>query len=520
MENKSSNMKKVVVILCIVAAIAGALFLWPATSNLTLESMLSKGQEYQKTGRTALALKVYEKAVADFPASYRAHLFLGNALLEADQPDMAKVQFDKAVELSGNSNNKFDAQIAMATMLLADKNYEKAEKLLLSVDEPRPKEVKKALADLYIDWGDVKFADNNQTEAVDKYKLAFKALEEVDVEAQQKIENKLIKTYDDMANFHLTKKELDKAIEVLNDSVSFIDNPSSHIKLAEIYKKQKKMDLAIEQYEKAYDLDTTGTAALYLGELLVDKGVDLAQKNKMDEAKECFEKAQEANPSIVIPAEIMYSLSLVSIKPDLIKNDVSDQIFPKLTLAIKNKAKYDIDSLRVQAVFMDSGNILGRAEKTIVQKDDPLAFDKTTKPFSLTCANGAVGLKKAHLIQAKIYISYGNDTDWKFARTVNLSKKSDTFSVKSAKTTGSSTSTTKTTSKPAIDKTYKPSAFDNTSNDNKPENQQVSKPALPPVNNTVVPQPIPVPVLVQPGGGTSNHALPPINRKSDEFKIE
>src|SRR3989339_386977 len=137
MKNESSNIKRTVVILCIVAAIAGALLLFPP-QMLSINGMLDKGLMYQKTGRTALALKIYEKAVKDHPSSYQAHLRLGNALLEVDEPELARKQFDIAVELSGNSNNKFDAQIAMSTMLLADKNYEKAENILLSVEEPRP----------------------------------------------------------------------------------------------------------------------------------------------------------------------------------------------------------------------------------------------------------------------------------------------------------------------------------------------------------------------------------------------
>ena len=512
MKKESSNIKRAVVILCIVSAIAAAVLLWPAQTT-SLEGLLAKGQMYQKTGRTALALKIYEKAVADYPASYQAHLYLGNALLEVDEPELAKEEFDSAVELSGSSNNKYDAQIAMSTMLLADKNYEKAEKVLLSVEEPRPDQVKKVLSDLYIDWGDLKFSENTRKDAVDKYKKAFKCLENIDVEKQQKIEDKLIKSYNEISNYFLTQKQMDKAIEVLNESIEFIDNSYAHIKLAEIYKKQKKRDLAIEQYEKAYDLDTTGTAALYLGELLVEKGVELAKKNKMDEAKKCFEQAQEANPSIVIPAEIMYSLSFVSIKTALIPNTVADKIFPKVTLAIKNKAKEDVTSLKLQAVFMDSGNIIGRTEKTIVQRDKPLASNKKTKPISLTSATGAKGLKKSHMIQAKIYICYGRNSDWKFARTITLSKRNDMFSVKKPK---SKPTTNKPASNPVIDKNYKPSAF---------STDPVSKPVeplqnKPPVNNMPVPQPIPVPVLVQPGNSNSTQSLPPINNNDEGFRIE
>lgn len=246
---------------------------------------------------------------------------------------------------------------------------------------------------------------------------------------------------------------------------------------------------------------------------MVEKGVELAKKNEMDEAKKCFEQAQEANPSIVIPAEIMYSLSFVSIKTALIPNTVSDKIFPKVTLAIKNKGKEDVTSLKLQAVFMDSGNIIGRTEKTIIQRDKPLAPSKTTKSISLTSAAGATGLKKSHMIQAKIYISYGKNADWKFARTITLSKRNDMFSVKKPKP---QPKVNKPASNPVIDKNYKPSAF-NTDPVSKPMEPVQNKP---PVNNMPVPQPIPVPVLVQPGNSNSTQSLPPINNQDEGFRIE
>lgn len=508
MKNESSNIKRAVVILCIVAAIAGALLLFPP-QILSINGLLDKGLMYQKTGRTALALKIYEKAVKDYPSSYQAHLRLGNALLEVDEPELARKQFDIAVELSGNSNNKFDAQIAMSTMLLADKNYEKAENVLLSVEEPRPDEVKKALADLYINLGDLKFSENKRKDAVDNYKKAFKCLDKIDVEAQQKIEDKLIRSYNDIANFYLTQKLLDKAIETLKESNEFIDNSSSHIKLAEIYKKQNKMDQAIEQYQSAYDLDTTGTAALYLGELLVDKGVGLAKQNKMDEAKKCFEQAQEANPSIVIPAEIMYSLSFVSIKTDLIQNTVEDKIFPKVNLVLKNDSNESVDSLKLQAVFMDSGNIIGRTEKTVVDRDNALAPNSTTESVSLMLDSGVNGLKKPHMIQVKIYISYGKNSDWKFARTLAMSKKSNVFDVKKSKPKTNTTTSSKPASNPVMDTVHKPSSIDH-------QNNPVESVANPQnnatMNNTSAPQPVSLPVMVQQGASDSKQTLPPINK--------
>ena len=509
MNTGKSNVTQIIIIVGILLLALIGVLLVPNTV-LSLDGMLAKGEMYQKTGRTALALKIFQKATEDYPASYEAHLLLGNVYREVDQPDKAREEFDKAVELSGNSKDKFNAQIAMSTMLLADGNFEKAETLLLSVEDPKPDKVKEKLAELYVQWGDKKFAENNRQEAIDKYELAFKNYDSVDVEAQQIVEEKVIKTYMDIANYYLTNKKIDQAVSTLNQSIDFVDNPSAHIKLAELFKKQNKRDESIAEYEKAYNLDTTGTAALYLGELLVEKGVELAKDNQMDKAKECFEKAQETNPSIIIPAEILYSISIEDIKVSVTPNTVADKLFPKVSFVVKNQGKDNIDFLKVQAVFLDQGEILSRTEETVIKKNNPLPAKSKSNTVSMTSPVGVEGLKKPHILQAKIYLVYGENSDWKFARTITLTKQKDIFTVKKT----APASSDNTAKKPALTTSRVPSV-----NDPKNEHQQttsflpdkVAAKETPQANTTInspIPQPMPIPVQVKPNN--SNVELPPL----------
>lgn len=515
MKTGSNNTKQIIIIVGIVAVVIFLVWMIPNTV-LSLDGMLAKGEMYQKTGRTALALKIYERATEMYPSSYEAHLHLGNALLEVDEPELAKHQFDKAVELSGSTKTKSDAQIAMASMLMAENKYDKAEKLLLSVEDPKPDKVKAKLGEMYVAWGEAKYTDTTRLDSIEKYKQAFKYYDAVDVEAQQKVEDKIIKTYNDMANEYLSQKKIDQAIGVLKNSIDFIDNSSAHIKLAEVYKKQNKRDESIAEYEKAYDLDTTGTAALYLGELLVEKGVDLARKNEMDKAKECFEKAQEANPSIIIPAEILYSLSIENIKTSLTPNTVTDEIFPKVSFVVVNKGKENVDFMKVQAVFIDSGKIINRTEVTVANKSKPLLPNKPSPTITLASSDGVKGIKSARVIQAKLYLVYSDHPDWKFARTLTLSKKKEvvTANKPSSSSSGSSSSSSKpsASSGTRIDTTaILPKEQQRVIHDN-----QTSVPsASTGVGSPSVPQPIPLPVQVQPG--SSDVELPPINK---DFKIE
>jgi tetratricopeptide (TPR) repeat protein len=521
MYNKKNNVKPILFIAGIIVLVAIVLWLIPNTV-LSLDRMINKGEMYQKSGKTALALQVYRKAVDTFPDSAEAHLHLGNALLDANEPEEAKKQFEEAVRLTRDSKNSYDAQVAMSTMLLVDSQFEQAEKTLLTVDDPKPDKVKIKLADLYVKWGDHIYSPATRLDAIEKYKLAFKNYDDVDVEAQQKVEDKVIKVYMDIANDFLTDKKVDQAINILKESQEFVDNPLTHIKLAEIYKKQNKRDDAIAEYEKAYEVDTTGTSALYLGELLVEKGVELAKKNEMDKAKEQFEKAQEVNPSIIIPAEILYSISLASIKTHLIPNTLTDKLYPKVTFQVKNEGKDPVNYLKAKAIYYENGKVVGKAEKVIASDKTPLDVKKTSSLIDLASEMGVPDIKKTHVIQAKIYLAYDKQDDWKFARSLSLSRHKTAFSSSDDKTSKKPPAKPKKEPKKAVSVT-KPQKLEDQAHYShiKPDKKQPSEVTasssgsfLP---DKVAPQPVPlpVPVMVQPEPG-KNVQLPPLSNEKEE----
>lgn len=507
MKTSKNNFKTLIVI--IVILLVGIIALWMVPNAvISLDGMLAQGQQYQKIGKSALALEIYKRAVNNYPDSYEAHLLLGNAYLEVEEPALAKEEFNKAVELSGDSSKAGDAQIAMSSMLLSDKNFEQAEKILLSVEDPKPKKVKAKLAEMYLKWGDDKFGDNTRLDAIDKYKLAFKNYDNVDVEAQQKVEDKVIKVYNDISNDFLTQKKVDQAISILKQSIEFVENSSAHIRLAEIYNKQNKRDDAISEYEKAYDVDTTGTSALYLSELLVEKGIDLARKSKLDEAKKCFEKAQEVNPSIIIPAEILYSVALSSIKTNLSPNTKTNKLYPTVSFVLTNQGNEPVDYLKTKVVFFEDGKIIGVVEKPIASKQKQLAVKESSSLINLDSPSGVDNIKKNHIIMAKIYLLYDKQNDWKFARTLSLSNAKAAFAaVKKPESKPSKPDKPQlSTSKPS-NSTDKPGFTVAV-----PEKTEPPEVSPAPVNVSVPqPMPVPIPVLVTPGNSNSNGAaLPPI----------
>lgn len=494
-----------------IAAVASAvvvvgLVLFYPHSSISLNLLLDQGKKYEKIGKTSLAIQLYDDAVKRFPNSYEAHLALGNALLEADEPERAKKELDLAVELSGKSSKHCDAQISSASMLLLEGKYEQAEKALAAFEDPKPKNVSLKLGELYTRWGSVLYQDNERVDALEKYKKAFKSYDKLDLEAQQIAEDSVIKIYNELVNIYLSKKNHKKAIELLEESVAFVDNPSAHLKLALIYKDKKQKDKAIEEFEKAYEFDTTGSCSLYLSDLLVEKGIDLAQKGKMSEAKAIFEKAQEVNPSIIIPTELINTVTMSGVKTYMTANVDKTELFPELSFVVDNRGKEDVTYLKAKVVFMNEGEVLGKDEMLIISSVNPLKKGMTTKTIRLSSSNGVSDIKKKHSIQAKVYLAYDDQSDWKFARTLAFSNDS-----KSTSGSGNKKRSNLTPQKTPVGQVN--IASSSSSNPPKKSNVAIDPPKAPQSNyvQNSMPVPQPVPVYVQPNkSGGGNPDLPPI----------
>lgn len=497
-KNLSKNQKITIAVIALV--FIGLIY----NTFFSLNSLLKQGEAYQKSGKTALALGIYKEAAKMHPGSYQAHLHLGRAFLESDEIQLAKQELSKAIELGNTGVNDFGAQIEMSKLLVSEKNFNDAEKVLLTVRKPIPIEIKKALADLYIHWGNEVYNTGSKVDSIEKYKNAWNYYKSFDRQEQKKIQLKVISFYEDMAMNFLAKNMENEAINALNQSISFIDNPSSHIKVADIYKKQNKIDEAITEYQKAYNLDTTGSAPLYLSELLVQKGVSLASKNDFLKAKECFEKAQEVNPSIVVPAEILYSVFISSIKAAVVSDKTTDKIFPEISFVITNRGNQDINLLKAKAVFFDSGNSVGEDDKIVVSKDKPLKSKTDSEKVTLSLAQGIDNSKKSNLLQVKVYLSYNNESDWKFTRTLTISNKKKGSSNSNVVSTYSqpkaTVNRTKATESVKIKTKNNPLSVKNKAN------SYANNPGVQPISPT---GPIPIPVQVQPNK-TNDVKLPPM----------
>ncbi len=75
----------------------------PNSYYIDEEEMLDAGERLQRAGKKAEALEVFRINTREFPASYRAHERLGEALLSLGKKDEARLHYQKAVELNRQS---------------------------------------------------------------------------------------------------------------------------------------------------------------------------------------------------------------------------------------------------------------------------------------------------------------------------------------------------------------------------------------------------------------------------------
>lgn len=388
------------------------------TNVMTPQALINKGLSYEKSGRTALALEEFKKAAERFPGSYDAHLYYGKSLLESDEPKLAMEHLNKAVDIG--SKSKYDAEIILSEMFINENNFSQAEKILSSIQKPST-EAKSKLASVYETWAD-KIFNTDRNSAMEKYKKALNLYGTTDAQIASKLQNRILQMYNDLINEYLSNKKTDLAINTLNESIKFSDNARAHIKLAEIYRSQKKEDLTIAEYEKAFKLDTSGTAGLYLSDMLVAKGVEFVKKKDLSTAKKYFDKAIEANPSIMIPAELLYSVAISSLKTTFIPEQSTNTSIPSISFVLTNKGKDNLAFLKAKIVFAEDGKKVGESEKILVSEQGPLGPGKSTPSIIITSPAGVDNINKKHELQATIYLAYNPQADWKIARELVLSK--------------------------------------------------------------------------------------------------
>ncbi len=393
--------------------------------------LMTRGKWLMRQGKVALAVKDFESLVRQYPKSYDGHLELGKAYMAIDESEKAAKEFQYASLLRAKNLKESGAHVAISRMMVAQGNYQDAEKQLFQAYKARPenrkdKELLSALTDLYEEWGDFYMAKSppDVVNAFPKYVAALRYVR--DFEDQRPLEDKLHSTAEHLADHYSNLKEYDQAIAVLKTSLKHGMRPNTLVSIAALYEKRADLDKAIYWYRKAYEQDPK-IISIKLSTILVQKGRELNELHRPDEAQKYFEEAAHINETVKLPLDTLYPVGASNVQLTYQINPSTVDMQPTAKFNINNDSSYPIQYLRVKAFFLtgekDQDEKLGDAMQVIATDKNPLApkgEPRGTRPVEMQ-PGVTIPLEDldAGKLRLKVMVTYSDDTNAKWVEIKN-----------------------------------------------------------------------------------------------------
>lgn len=394
-------------------------FLFQDEKPTSLNGMLRQGERYTSEGKLSLALEYYTRIVRIYPESYKAHIELGNLLLQVKESEMAKVEYYRAMKL--DNSRRYDAYFAMTEIYISENNYDFAQKLLMVIKDVPNRGVIEQIGDFYYKWGN-SLIEKDELEAVRKYKEAINFYEKINSDHIKKAQRSIDEAYARISNKFVSDNKKDEAIKILELSVDFDNNELAHYKLARIYA-NIDINKAINEYEKAFNQKSP-----YLFDksefihLLVKKG-DMA-KDQGDNVLSAYyyNKVKSLEPKSNIPYITDKHLIITVLAVRYNENLDDDIITPGISFKIMNVSKNPVKNLKVKVAFFDDNKLYSETIQTIADSVSLMEPDAVTNAISIFSQKPVPQVFSTHNINARIFLSQDKIDKWKLYRTVYLKK--------------------------------------------------------------------------------------------------
>jgi Tfp pilus assembly protein PilF len=387
------------------------------------EDLINRGKMQLMEGKVAWAAKTFQTLVTHHRDSYEGHLLLGQAYLQLDERRKAEQEFEIAASLKNKSGDS-SPEIALSKVAMAQRDFMRAEKILSKAwrRNRQDAEVKQAMFELYEQWGNTlsEAEPKDYAAIVQKYRTSL--LYVSDYQAQQGVEEKLIEAIHAYTDRLIAMKDYGTAIQQLKVSLRFKYLPDTLVQIAEIYGRMNQVDDSIEWYRKAFEVNPN-VVGLRLTNVLVQKGQQLMEEKKPDEAKKYFEEADQISQQAKVPLDNLYPVSVSSVKINNDMDDATGEFEPTVEIKLSNDSSRDLSFLAVKAEFISGDATLAQSTEQVASPDKPLSMKSTRSGRSKSTVS--VSLKpdsklNIHALQGgkmtvKISIAYrdGNDAIWK-----------------------------------------------------------------------------------------------------------
>jgi tetratricopeptide (TPR) repeat protein len=388
------------------------------------EDLINQGRMQLMEGKVAWAAKTFQTLVTHHHGSYEGHLLLGQAYLQLDERRKAEQEFELAASLK-SKNGDHAPEIALSKVAMAQDDFLRAEKILYPAwrRNRQDENVKQALFELYEQWGNTLMESGppDYGTVIQKYKMALRYVG--DYQAQQNVEDKLIETLRTYTERLISMRDYPNAIQQMKISLRFKYLPETLVEIAEMYGRMNRLDDSIEWYRKAFDVNP-GVVGLRLTNILVQKGQQLMDDHKPEEARKYFTEADQISKQAKIPLDNLYPVSVSSVKIKTNMDEATGEFEPTVDVRVSNDSTRDLSFLSVKAEFLSDDNVLATTTEQVADPSKPLPM-KNAKGKLFGKNSLSVTLKpdaslNIHALQGgkmtiRISIAYrdGNDAIWR-----------------------------------------------------------------------------------------------------------
>jgi tetratricopeptide (TPR) repeat protein len=323
-----------------------------------------QGEHELANAQYAFAVQTLLKASELRPKDPKLMLELARAYVGIDQVDKAWDCVKRAHGMGAGIITEPTLASDLANYYRRRGKYTKAIELLRPLAQAGVPGKKGELADLDAAWGDDLLSEG-------KVDQALKCWEEVrnlrEGSRFTEAEARLSTIYQKLANSNSSNKDDDAALAYLTKLNNIAQNSRNYEMAADIYERQGKLDLAIEQLRKASNMAGKGSSVNQkLGSILSRRGKELLDEGNADAGYGYLQQAKDLNPENAVP--------VVTLRSVAISYDSDHQ--PRITGEIWNPTDKAISSLALKVELFSNAD-----SKSLFQKDQKLV-DGFTPPLA------------------------------------------------------------------------------------------------------------------------------------------
>lgn len=326
------------------------------------ERLFVKGKKELANGQYAFAVGTLEQAAALRNKDSRVFLALARAYVGVDQVDKAWDAISQAQQLGSGVVEEPQLASDLANYYRQRGKYDKALDLLRPLAKANVPGKKAELADLDALYGD-------EALRTGKIDLALRCWEEVKELREgsrfSEAEARLATIYQKMASNFASKNDDQKALKYLNKLNAIAQNAKNYEMASELYEKNEKLDLAIDQMRLAIKYSTHNPVyERKLASLLTRRGKELLDAGDTDAGYGYLQQAKTMDPTNSLP-----SVTLRGVNVGL------DGGMPKLSGEIWNPGDEPVNSLHVKVELVDT------VSKRVLWTRDQKVVDEFVQPL-------------------------------------------------------------------------------------------------------------------------------------------